>query len=118
MADGVWQGLWDTSYPDLDLTREGQLVYGEYEGRGWILGITDAGGSVLCGRWGALEFRMLPGGASFVGELDEEVTSFPYSSRTFWNGMHQTIVLTYSQDFNGQIDWPSQFDFSCPVIRA
>lgn len=49
LADGVWQGSWDTSYSDLNLIQDGQLVYGEYEGRGWIVGQTDASGSILRG---------------------------------------------------------------------
>lgn len=125
VADGVWQGSWDTSYPDLNLTQEGQLVYGEYEGLGWIVGMTDASGSILrgawvydSGRWGALEFRMQPGGASFVGEWDEDVTSFRYGSGTAWNGTRQTVVPMYSTDFNSQIEWPPQFDFSNPGTRA
>lgn len=124
-ADGVWEGSWDTNYPNLNLTQDGQLVYGEYEGRGWIVGLTDVSGSILrgawvydSGRWGALEFRMQPGGASFVGEWDEEVTSFPYGSGTAWTGTRLSSVPQYSADFNGQIEWPEQFDFSNQAVLA
>lgn len=125
LADGVWEGSWDTTYLDLNLIQDGTLVYGEYEGRGWIIGITDNSGSVLrgawvyeSGRWGALEFRTQLGGNAFVGEWDEEMTSFAYGAGTNWSGSRQSILPTMTPEFNGQIELPTEFDFNDPTWRA
>lgn len=59
---------------------------------------------------------MQPGGNAFVGEWDEEVTSFAYGTGTAWNGTRQTGAPVFTPEFSSQIEWLSEFDFNDPAV--
>lgn len=118
LADGPWQGNWDTSYSDLNLLQDGNLVFGEYVDRGWIIGYTDTSGSVLrgawvhhnSGRWGALEFRLTEPGV-FDGSWVEDQTTFDFEDGTNWDGTRASITPGYfPEGLDAAIVWPSEFD--------
>ncbi len=120
LADGPWQGNWDTSYSDLNLIQDGRLVYGEYVDRGWIIGYTNVTGDVLrgawvhenSGRWGGLEFR-LSGPASFDGSWVENRASFNFEEGTNWDGDRMTISPGYfPEGLDALITFPEEFDLS------
>ncbi|WP_341862058.1 hypothetical protein [Gymnodinialimonas sp. 57CJ19] len=118
LADGPWQGNWDTSYSDLNLLQDGTLVFGEYVDRGWIIGYTDVTGTVLrgawvhenSGRWGALEFRMTAPGV-FDGSWVEDQTAFDFQQGTNWDGTRASATPGYfPEGLDAVIDWPQEFD--------
>lgn len=119
-ADGPWQGNWDTSYSDLNLLQDGNLVFGEYVDRGWIIGYTDVTGTVLRGawvhensdRWGALEFRLTAPGV-FDGSWVEDQTTFDFEDGTNWDGTRASVTPGYfPEGLDAAIVWPSEFDLA------
>lgn len=119
-ADGPWQGNWDTSYSDLNLLQDGNLVFGEYVDRGWIIGYTDITGTVLRGawvhensdRWGALEFR-LTGPGTFDGSWVEDRTTFAFEDGTNWDGIRASVDPGYfPEGLDAAIVWPREFDLA------
>lgn len=120
LADGPWQGNWDTSYSDLNLIQDGNFVFGEYVDRGWVIGYTDPTGTVLRGawvhenssRWGALEFRLTAPGV-FDGSWVEDQTSFDFEDGTNWDGERASIIPGYfPEGLDAQIVWPQEFDLA------
>lgn len=120
LADGPWQGNWDTSYSDLNLLQDGNFVFGEYVDRGWVIGYTDPTGTVLRGawvhensdRWGALEFRMTAPGV-FDGSWVEDQTTFDFEDGTNWDGERASITPGYfPEGLDAQIVWPQEFDLA------
>lgn len=120
LADGPWQGNWDTSYSDLNLVQDGNFVFGEYVDRGWIIGYTDPAGTTLRGawvhensdRWGALEFRMTAPG-TFDGAWVEDRTSFTFADGTNWDGERSSLTPEYfPEGLDAAIVWPREFDLA------
>ncbi|MBY4891373.1 hypothetical protein KUL25_01190 [Rhodobacteraceae bacterium N5(2021)] len=120
LADGPWQGNWDTSYSDLNLLQDGNLVFGEYVDRGWIIGYTDPSGTILRGawvhensdRWGALEFRLTAPGV-FDGSWVEDQTTFAFEDGTNWDGTRARISPGYfPEGLDAAIVWPQEFDLN------
>lgn len=120
LADGPWQGYWDTSYSDLNLLQDGNLVFGEYVDRGWIIGYTDVAGTTLRGawvhensdRWGALEFRLTAPGV-FDGAWVEDQTTFAFQDGTNWDGARASVIPGYfPEGLDAAIVFPPAFDLT------
>lgn len=120
LADGPWQGNWDTSYSDLNLLQDGNFVFGEYVDRGWVIGYTDPAGTTLRGawvhensdRWGALEFRLTAPGV-FDGSWVEDQTTFEFEDGTNWDGTRASVTPGYfPEGLDAAIVFPPEFDLA------